>query len=184
MKKVFIVHGFEGSPNGGWGPWLMGELEKKDIYACALSMPSPEAPIPTEWVGEVARHVEGNKNDEIYLVGHSLGVPTILLYIQSHPEASNIKGAVLVSGPIEPNDNAKLTHFFDEEFDFEVIKTKVQKFAVIHGDDDKDVPLSNAEDLSRALGAKLIVIPNGGHLNGSSGWTVLPQCLEELLGML
>ena len=44
MKKVFIVHGFEGEPNGGWRPWLMGELAKKDIYACALPMPIPSSP--------------------------------------------------------------------------------------------------------------------------------------------
>ncbi len=72
MKKVFIIHGFEGSPNGGWRPWIMAELEKKDIYACALSMPDPENPLCSEWVAEIQRHVQRNKGDEIYLVGHSL----------------------------------------------------------------------------------------------------------------
>jgi predicted alpha/beta hydrolase family esterase len=72
MKKVFIIHGFEGSPNGGWRPWLMSELEKKDMYACALAMPHPENPICSEWVGEIGRHVIQNKQDDIYLVGHSL----------------------------------------------------------------------------------------------------------------
>lgn len=73
MKKVFIIHGFEGSPNGGWRPWLMGELEKHDIYACALSMPSPENPVCSEWIAEISQHIEQNKKDEIYLIGHSLG---------------------------------------------------------------------------------------------------------------
>ena len=73
MKKVFIIHGFEGSPNGGWRPWLMGELEKHDIYACALSMPNPENPVCPEWIAEISRHVDQNNNDEVYLIGHSLG---------------------------------------------------------------------------------------------------------------
>jgi hypothetical protein len=34
MKKVFIIHGFQGKPNGGWRPWLEGELALLDIYAC------------------------------------------------------------------------------------------------------------------------------------------------------
>lgn len=72
MKKVFIIHGFEGSPNGGWRPWLMLELEKKDVYACALAMPHPENPLCSEWVQEIERHVIQNKEDDIYLVGHSL----------------------------------------------------------------------------------------------------------------
>jgi len=45
MKKVFIIHGFEGEPNGGWRPWLMRELAKFDVYASALPMPTPEKPI-------------------------------------------------------------------------------------------------------------------------------------------
>ncbi|MBI4599005.1 alpha/beta hydrolase, partial [Candidatus Uhrbacteria bacterium] len=82
MKKVFIIHGFEGSPNGGWRPWLMAELEKQEIYACALSMPMPENPVCDEWVGEISRHIERNSDDKIYLVGHSLGVPAILRYLE------------------------------------------------------------------------------------------------------
>ncbi len=92
MKKVFIIHGYGASPNGGWRPWLMTELEKKDIYAAALSMPNAEHPTVAEWLGEIKRHVDHNQNDEIYLVGHSLGVPAILRYLEKS-EVGNIKGA-------------------------------------------------------------------------------------------
>lgn len=50
MKKVFIAHGFEGSPSGGWQPWLMAELEKRGVHACALAISNPNNPICTEWV--------------------------------------------------------------------------------------------------------------------------------------
>ena len=49
MKKVFMIHGYEGKPNGGWQPWLMGELAKENIWACALSMPSPNKPEKNEY---------------------------------------------------------------------------------------------------------------------------------------
>lgn len=179
MKKVFIVHGFQGSPNGGWRPWLMGELEKQDIYACALSMPKPEEPFCNEWVEEIRRHVEKNKNNDIYLVGHSLGVPAILRYLESF-DSRNIFGAVLVSGPSEKNNNKKIDNFLERPFDFEIIKSKCKNFSVIHGDNDQNVPLDNARTLSRELNAELIIVENGGHLNGSSGWTQLPQCIEAL----
>lgn len=61
MKKVFLIHGFQGSPNGGWRPWLMAELKKQDVYACALSMPDPENPVCAEWVLEISRHIEMRK---------------------------------------------------------------------------------------------------------------------------
>lgn len=50
----------------------MAELEKQDIYACALSMPNSENPVCSEWVDEIQRHTAYNQDDEIYLIGHSL----------------------------------------------------------------------------------------------------------------
>ena len=182
-KRIFIIHGFEGSPNGGWRPWLMAELERQDIYACALPMPTPENPICTEWVDEISRHIERNKNDEIYLVGHSLGVPAILRYLESL-KIEPIWGAVLVSGPSEKNNNKKISNFLDKGFDFKKIKARCKKFAVIHGDNDPNVPLDNAKFLSEKLGGQLTIVKNGGHLNGSAGWFSLPQCLEALLKMV
>lgn len=183
MKKVFIVHGYQGSPNGGWRPWLMAELEKQDVYACALSMPKPNSPILSEWVEEVARHVRENITDDVYLVGHSLGVPAILRYLE-RSNLTNIKGVVLVSGPIEKVRNKNIEEFLSNPFEFNLIKTKANKFVVIHGDNDDRVPFNHAETLSAELGAELIKVENGGHLNGSSGWTKLPQSLDVLEKMM
>ena len=182
MKKVFIIHGFQGSPNGGWRAWLMDELGKQDIYACSLSMQDPDQPICTEWIAEITRHVEQNPNDEIYLVGHSLGATAILRYLEY--SASNISGAVLVSGPIEINKNSKIENFLNKPFDFQTIKSKAKKFVVIHGDNDPHVPSSDAKTIARELDAELIWVPNGGHLNGSAGWVTLPQCSEALTKMM
>lgn len=178
MKKVFIIHGFEGQPNGAWRPWLMAELDKQDIYACALSMPSPELPLCNEWVEEISRHVERNTGDEIYLIGHSLGVPAILRYLEN-AIAKPIAGAVLLAGPAKTS-NAKIKNFLDRDFDFEKITSLCKKFAVIHGDDDPLVPLEDARFLAHQLEAKLLVIEGGKHLNGSAGLYQFPQCLEVL----
>jgi predicted alpha/beta hydrolase family esterase len=91
MKKVFLIHGFGSNPNGGWRPWLMGELTKQEVYICALSMPAPENPVCVERVDEISKHIERNTNDEIYLVGHSLGTPAILRYLES-ARAKQISG--------------------------------------------------------------------------------------------
>ena len=161
----------------------MGELEKKDIYACALSMPAPEDPICSEWIEEISRHVKRNKNDEVFLVGHSLGVPAILRYLESAEDVT-LAGCVLVSGPCRPTDNSKVNRFLESSFDFKLLKSKARKWAVIHGDNDSLVPLEDAQILSKGLSARLVVISNGGHLNGSSGWNSLSECLDALMGMM
>lgn len=181
MRKVFIIHGFEGSPNGGWRPWLMGELQKKEIYACALSMPKPQKPICKEWVEEISRYVKGNINDEIDLVGHSLGVPAILRFLETF-KGKKISRVVLVSGPCEKTGNKKIDNFLNKPFDFKKIKTTAKKFTVIHGDNDPRVSINEAHTITKALNAQLIIIKNGGHLNGSSGRYSLPECLGVLLG--
>lgn len=184
MKKVFIIHGYEGAPNGGWRPWLMTELQKRGVYACSLSMPTPKRPLLSEWVAEISRHVEGSHGDEVYLVGHSLGVSAILRYLETLPAAHAIAGAVLVSGRNGTIDNPAMADFYAVPFDFASILAKTSKFAVVHGDDDKVVPVESAYSFSEALHSPLILIPNGGHLNGSSGCLSLPLCLDALTNMM
>ncbi len=189
-KKVFMVHGFRGEPNGGWRPWLMGQLAKADVYACALPMPTPSDPIKEEWIKEI-QHAIPNPNEDIFLVGHSLGVPAILNYLESLPEGAKIGGAVLVSGPIEKIDTEnpdsklrKIDHFF-HDFDFNKIKNSCLQFSVIHGDNDPKVVFENhAIPLSEKLSCELISIPNGGHLNGNSGWYELPEAFTALMHFL
>ncbi len=157
----------------------MVELEKRRTYACSLAMPSPNNPICKEWVEEIARHVEKNKKDQIYLVGHSLGVPAILRYLEAS-EAKNVKGAVLVSGPVYKTTKKKVAGFLKESFDYKVIKTKARSFVVIHGDDDRSVSIEQGKVLAKELNADLVIVKKGGHLNGSAGWYSLPQALEGL----
>ena len=189
MKKVFMVHGFMGFPNGGFRPWLMDELNKKNIYACALPMPDPDYPEKSKWVNEI-KHAVPEINEEIFLIGHSLGVPAILRYLEDVPEGVKIGGAVLISGPcsiirLEDIESKirRIDNFFDKDFNFKKIKESCKNFLIIHGENDDRVPLEHAKIISENLDCDLVIVPNGGHLNGSNGWKELPQALEGLLNM-
>lgn len=186
MKKVYLIHGYGGEPNGGWRPWLMGKLAREEVWACALAMPMADEPKKDEWVKEMQR-VIGTPNENIFLVGHSLGVPAILRYLESLPTDSVIGGVVLVSGPIHPlytERHASIAHFMSEPFDFVHIQKVCKQFAVIHGDNDEVVTFDHAAELAQQLGCSAVSIPGGGHLNGSSGWYELPEALEALNKMM
>ena len=186
MKKVFIVHGFQGRPNLNWFPWLMEELSKESIYACALPMPTPDVPVKSEWV-KVINEAVGTSKEETFLVGHSLGVPTILHYLESLDKDSKIGGVVLVSGPIsliKENGYEQVNTFLDTTFDFEHIKNACKNFIIIHGDNDTNVPFSEAMELSKKLTCNLIPIPNGGHLNSAVECYKLPEVLDSLLKII
>ena len=184
MKKVYLIHGFEGSPNGGWRPYIMRELGKLDIYACALPMLSPDKPILDEWLNEIDQYIKRDIGDEIYLVGHSLGGTTILRYLEKF-DSKNIKGVLIVSAPcILRNETSRISEFLKEEFHWNVIKNKISKISVIHGDNDTLVPVSEAEKISSELNGELIIIQGGKHLNGSAGYTELPEALLTLIKMV
>ncbi|HAE36690.1 TPA: hypothetical protein DCX66_00165 [Candidatus Nomurabacteria bacterium] len=184
MKKVYLIHGFEGSPNGGWRPYLMGELEKQDIYSFALSMPTPDKPIVSEWLSEIKHYVDRDINDDVYLVGHSLGGTAILRYLEQF-NSHNIKGVIIVSAPCMRTEvNKKIWSFLETNFDWSVIKKSIQNVIVIHGDNDPLVPISDAEKISNELNGELIIIPNGKHLNGSAGYTQLPEALLAVLKII
>lgn len=179
------------SPNGGFRPWLMAELYKHEVYACALPMPDPYNPKKEAWVQAISNAVNTFTEDEIVLVGHSLGVPAILRYLETRKENQKIGGAVLISGPCSlldiDNKESKLRridNFLDTPFNFEDIKQKSKNFVVIHGDNDPKVPFSHAEELSKNLNCKLISIPNGKHLGNSDGCHELPEALEGINEML
>ena len=171
MKKIFMVHGFLGRPNGGWCPWLMAELNKDKIYACSLPMPSPENPKKEEWVNAIKEAVSV-PNEDIFLVGHSLGVPAILRYLENLPEDKKIGGAILVSGPsavLHPDKKEsklrKIDNFLDTEFNYEYIKNRVERICVIHGENDDKVPVQHSNIIAKNLDCSNIIIPNMGHLD-------------------
>ena len=185
MKKVFIVHAFRGNPNGGWKPWLMGELDKIDVYACALPMPTPNEPKCDEWVQEISRNIQ-EANHDIFLIGHSLGCAAILNYLETLNTDKKLGGVFLVAGPCEaletenPNSiTRKFDNFFSHPFAFDKIKNTAEHFVIIHGDNDEKVPLKHAEKVSRELAGELVVIKDGSHLSGWNGFYALPQLLDK-----
>ena len=54
---------------------------------------------------------------------------------------------------------------------------------VVNSDNDPYIPMEHGEILRDKLGAKLIVIPNGEHLNAGNGFFEFPLVFEEVLKM-
>lgn len=177
-QKVLLVHGYKTTPNGAWFPWLMAEVKKLAVFAVALDMPTPAVPLQAEWVSEIARAVDRHAGDDVYLVGHSLGVAAILDYLQSG-SAKKIKGAVLVSGRVHPSANLATVGFY-QTFDYTKIKDMCGGFVVIHAIDDDMVPYQDGVELAAGLGVELVTLETGRHLTGSQGVFELPEAFAAL----
>ena len=80
MKRVFLIHGWEGRPDNHWFPYLTLELKANGFDVSAPQMPHAAEPKVAEWLAFLKDYV-GKPDEETYFVGHSLGCITIARYL-------------------------------------------------------------------------------------------------------
>src|SRR4030042_3019801 len=181
-KRVFIIHGWEGSPDSNWFPWLKKELEEKSSKVFVPQMPNADHPKMDAWLAHL-RKIVGKPDENTYFVGHSLGVTAILRYLESLETEEKISGAILVAGVAKSIGIKELENFFINPFDYEKIKKAAKNIIVVNSDNDPYVPFAHRETLRDKLGAELIIIPNGEHLNAGNGLFEFPLVFGEILKM-
>src|SRR5437773_69691 len=96
MKRVFIIHGWEGFPEEGWFPWLKKELEVQGFEVQVPVMPNTDEPKIGEWIPFLEKLV-GTPDEDTYLVGHSIGGQTVLRYLSGLNKNLKIGGAIFVA---------------------------------------------------------------------------------------
>src|SRR3989344_2997924 len=157
MKRVFLVHCWKGYPEYCWYPYVKRELETRGFEVKVPAFPDTDNPRQNKWVPCLAEQI-GTPDENVFLVGHSIGVATILRYLETMPEDKKIGGAVLVAG-----------------------------FTAIHSDNDPYVDLKFSKIFKEKLGAEVIVKHALGHFSGSiegePACTELPVVLEKILEM-
>lgn len=183
-KRVFIVHGWEGSPKGSWRPWLKRKLEEEGFKVSVPQMPDTMNPTMDKWVQYLAKMVE-RPDEDCYFIGHSLGCITILRYLETLKENQKVGGVVFVAGFSHDLDfegyKGELSSFFQTPINWGKIKKHCNKFVAIHSDDDPYVPLEHNAIYKEKLGAESIIMRNMKHFSGDDGIMELPIALESLL---
>ncbi len=186
-KHAFIIHGWDGVPEEGWFPWLKTELEKQGYQVEVPEMPNTEHPVISAWVGKLSEMIGAiGTDEEIVLVGHSIGCQTILRTLELMYGAHVTKVVLVAAWLNLVNLESKAAEQIVEPWikmpiDFSKIKSKADSFTVVLSDNDEWVPLEEAKkDFESKLGAKVIVEHNKGHFSGEDGITELPSALSAI----
>jgi predicted alpha/beta hydrolase family esterase len=184
MKRAIIVHGWDGHPGYCWYPDVKERLEHKGFEVTVPAMPDSEAPALTKWL-PVLQHVVGEPDRELFLIGHSLGVVTILRYLETLADRQKVGGVVSVAGFTDDLGFTELKNFFAKPLDFEHIKTRALGFAALASDNDQYVDLRYGDILHDRLGARLEVMHNMNHFSGEAddnqACTSLPEAARAVL---
>lgn len=190
MKKVVILHGTQGSPEGNWFRWLETELLGRGFEVWLPTLPFAEQPSARQWLDYVHQNCPFELDGDTVLIGHSSGGVLALLLAQENKMKLNAVVAVSVFHDNSLKWSAN-DHLFDVPFDWEKIPEGVQNrqpgqsdeaairqgeasvntwddkpnILCIHSDDDPYVPLEQARYVAENIRAELLVVPGQGHFN-------------------
>jgi len=176
--NFIIIHGIYGHPQENWFPWLKNELESKGYEVIVPKFPTPINQSLENWLKAIKKY-EDKINDETVLIGHSLGTPFVLNYLEQSNK--KIKAAFLVAGyhKLLNNEFYELNKtFVYKEFDWEKIKKSCGRFFVIASDNDPYIPLDTNKEMANILNTELKIVHNGGHLNLKAGFDKFPFLLD------
>lgn len=184
-KRVFLVHGWHGVPEGNWRPWLKKELEKIGCEAFIPALPNTDHPQMLSWV-DYLKETIGKPDENCYLIGHSLGCVVIYRYLENLKKGEKIGGAILVAGFTEKfgSQSKELSSFFNKKTNWGKIKKKCNKFIVFHSKDDPEIPFINGKILAQKLNAELIAQKGMKHYSGKDGIVEVPLILERLKNIM
>jgi len=183
MKRVIIVHRWEGSSTDDWRLWLKNELEKLGYEVSAPDMPDTDVPIIEKWVNKLAE-VVGTPDSNTYLVGHSIGCQTILRYLENID--TPVGGAIFVAGwfnleNMESDDVKEIAKpWIETPINLEKVKAVLPKSSIIISDNDPfGYFKENREQFSKIVTSE-VVVHGAGHFTSDDGFDELPIVINEL----
>ena len=71
MKKIYMVHCWDGNRDDGWYPWLDENISDENTKVYRFNMPDTNNPKIESWVSFLSEQINELDSDT-YFVGHSI----------------------------------------------------------------------------------------------------------------
>ncbi len=166
-----LLHGYKGSPQKNFFPWLKLELEKQGHTVEVPKLPKADNPDVLKQAEFVLDNCRLNKDTVI--LGHSHGGSVAMKVVESLK--TPIKRLVLAASFLEPK--RKYQTDFNWQYNFEKIKKNSQRVTVLKSLKDSVVPPSESDKISEVTSGDLVIInPEENHICGK----VEPKIFNEL----
>ena len=166
--QYLIMHGSYGSPDENWFRWLEKELLSLGHTVILEQFPADNWDEVTQIGPANIASYTPKQNLQIW---DDYFVSNILHMLQKY--SFKLSGAVFVSPFYNIPDRPPIWQFYpanhtfyNYDFDFTKIKTKLGKTFVVYGDDDPYVPAGESPLFASKLGSDLVLVPKGGHCGG------------------
>ena len=190
MKKIYLVHCWDGTSSDGWYPWLEEKINDQNIKLFKFDMPNTANPKIEEWVDYLNSKVD-LLNEETYFIGHSIGCQTILRYLETK-EITKIGGILFVAPwldllpeAIEDEDSYNTAQpWINTPIDFEKVRQFTNNISCIFSDNDYFVSIEQEKEFRNKLNAKTVIVNNKGHISQDDDVYELQEILDLTQKML
>jgi len=163
MKKVMLLHGWNGSDLPHWQSWLAQELSLKNIAVAFVQFREKDFPDKDEWLEEAINSINAFKPDTV--ICHSLA--NTLWFHLCHTDMIEIKNLLLVAPPRDLSNFDELKSFFPVTLPETL---KAQNCLMVTSDNDPYLSSSEAKELQKSLRIEHIELKGAGHINSGSGY--------------
>jgi leucyl-tRNA synthetase len=154
--RFVLIHGFEGSVNANFFPWLKTELEKRGNEVETPELPNSQHPKESEQVDFVLANCTFDENTVI--VAHSLGAVVTMKALAKLGKP--ISGFVIVAAAVDPKfdthyDSRPFSKDFSWDFDYAHIKSLTGGKIAILSDTNEKFRATYLRYLAEKLSARL-----------------------------
>ena len=189
MKKIYMVHCWDGNRDDGWYPWLDENISDENVKVYRFNMPDTNNPKIDAWVSYLSEQVK-DLDSETYFVGHSIGCQTIMRYLQD--KDIKIGGILFVAPWLEllpeaVSDKESLitaTPWLNTPICFDNIRNICDNITCIFSDNDYFVPLEQESEFKKLLNAKTIIVNGMGHISIDDGIEELEEAYNALMEII
>lgn len=189
MKKVILVHGWDGSPKEPMHKWIKKQAESLGFEVIVPQMPNPEKPQINAWT-EKLKEVSGNPDEDTIIIGHSMGCQAVLRYIETLPKSVKIGKCILLAPWMKLNEATIKEEgeealeiakpWMETPIDWKKIKSHCDNFICIFSDNDPYVSLTNQEIFRERLNPQILILKNRYHFDPGNNIKKLPEILKFL----
>ncbi len=164
-KRILFLH--SAGPQGpGEGStrlvnYIRQSLSETHKLICPV-MPHPEKPSYDAWKRQLERQLD-IIDDEIILLGHSLGGSVLLKYFSEMPYQKPISGLFIIASPFWGEKNWKLDEYTLKE-NFAAHLISIPQIFLYHSSDDPIVPYEHTYRYAKSLPrATVTIVDHYGH---------------------
>jgi len=186
VSQTVISHAYPATPDSTFYPAVARSLEAAGIDVATPAMPQSK-PGPAGWLPALKSAISASPA-ETALAGHSIGAWNIFRYLEGRgTDEEPFAGVVVVAAPAHYIHFPDLLDFFAEPIDWSRVQAGARTFTVICAPDDRILApdsLAHGRALRDALGAKLLVLPTGGHFAPFDNCVDLPELTNDILQLL